>query len=340
MELPKYNDSSKKGEDGITLLKRFFEKEFKWIFRPNHKENDFGIDVYLDIILEYGQVTGKSIACQVKTGPSYFKEKNEAGWVYRGEMAHLNYYLNHDIPVMIIIVDEVEEKAYWCYCDPTKTERAGENWKITIPFGSVLTKESKREFEKHVSPVKDYVSQLEHFWKMNKMLKEHERLVFLIDREDLEMESYKELVAGLERIQVNHELIIHLKEKVDVWINDYDRDSRELNEIPEVKKWAKAIFDNVSGLSYFLVKNHTAQFFKVLQLCHMKHDRIPNSEHLDEYGIKKYKVEVDLRDMKFVEDLFQDLNEFTDKHNLTLEINKQITGNIIVAICGERPPGL
>ena len=43
----------------------------------NHKENDFGIDAFIDVIAEFGQVTGKTIAAQVKTGSSYFKEKNE-----------------------------------------------------------------------------------------------------------------------------------------------------------------------------------------------------------------------------------------------------------------------
>lgn len=74
MKLPNYNNSSKKGEDGITIIKSIVEKELDWIFRPNHKEHDFGIDAYLDVIAEFGQVTGKTIAAQVKTGESYFKE--------------------------------------------------------------------------------------------------------------------------------------------------------------------------------------------------------------------------------------------------------------------------
>jgi hypothetical protein len=75
MELPKYSQSSKTGEDGITIVKNIVENELKWVFRKNHQENDFGIDAYFDVISEIGQVTGKSIAVQIKTGKSYFTEK-------------------------------------------------------------------------------------------------------------------------------------------------------------------------------------------------------------------------------------------------------------------------
>ncbi len=60
MKLPQYDNSSKKGEDGATIVKAIVESELKWIFRKNHQETDFGIDAYIDLITEKGQVTGKS----------------------------------------------------------------------------------------------------------------------------------------------------------------------------------------------------------------------------------------------------------------------------------------
>ena len=336
-EFPKYNSSSQKGDDGVSILTGIVRKNLKWIVRKNHQEVDFGIDVYLDVVTETNSVTGKSIAAQVKTGPSYFSESTSFGWVYRDKLSHLNYYLNHDIPVIIILVNDQTGKAYWCYCDPLKTGRSGDTWTITIPFNSELTSNSKEELLKHVSPVKDYVSQLDNFWKLNKELKESERLVFIIDKSDVEKNSYKEIIAGLDRIQVNHEIMENLQGRVDILIHGYNDDPRELPEIPEVKKWAQKIFESTNGLSYFLVIGENSNFFKLLKMCYMKYKRIPNSEFVKN-GNLQYMVELDLTDTTFLSLAFNDLNEFTEKYNLSEEINKNISYKIGEAVIGKKAP--
>ena len=213
MNLPKYDDSSKKGEDGITIVKNIVENELKWVFRKNHQEYDFGIDAYVDVISELREVTGKSIAVQIKTGQSYFKEKNDFGWVFRGKLQHLNYYLNHDIPVVIILVNDLSNLAYWTVCEPKKTIRSGESWKITVLSNQILSINSKNDLKKYVSPLTDYVSQLEHFWKGNKFFLEYQRLILVVSKEDIEKRNLNNLVSVFERIQDNSELIINYKDK-------------------------------------------------------------------------------------------------------------------------------
>ncbi len=337
MELPTDSFASELGEKGITILKKFFQDKFNWIFRPNHREHDFGIDAYIDIKTELRQLTGKTIAAQVKTGQSYFKETNDFGWIYRGEMSHLNYYLNHDIPVIIILVDEGKKKSFWCYCDPQKTQKAGSSWKITIPFHQELSSSSKNELLKYVSPLRDYVSQLDHFWAMNNKLKQTERLIFAIDKEQIIKKSYVEIIAGLNRIQVNPDLIKSLKEKVEISIDGYDRDPRELYEIQEVTNWAKMLFANTSGLSYFLTKDKHSQFFKVLIFCYMMNRNAPK-KYYKENNTLRVNIELDLTDRTFFDLAFNDLNDFTEKHNLSEEINKEISRNIGNAILGKLAP--
>lgn len=338
MELPKYNRASKKGEDGITVLKRIIENDFKWLFRPNHKEHDFGIDAYIDVITEAGHITGKTIAAQVKTGSSYFNETNNFGWVFRGQMAHLNYYLNHDIPIIIILVDEINQKVYWCNCDPDKTEKAGDNWKITVPFNSELQISSKSELQKYISPIKDYVSQLETFWALNKRLKASERIIFIVDKPYVLTHDYSALLKGLERLQVNSELVLHFKEKIDIGIHGYDFDKRELYEIPEVISFVNLIFEKITGLSYLLAKDKGAQFLKVFQLCNTDYKFIPEGDFF-ENGIRKRKIEINQNGCKpLLDKLFQDLNEFSDRHNISEEINKEISFNIVEYLIGVRPP--
>jgi len=329
MELPKYNQSSRTGEDGITILKRIVEKELGWIFRVNHKEHDFGIDAYIDIVTDIGQVTGKTIALQIKTGDSYFKEKDNTGWIYRGELSHLNYYLNHDIAVVIILLNEKDEKAYWCYCDPSKTSRTGENWKIIVPFEQVINEHAKPDLLKYVSATKDYVSQLEHFWSVNKELAECGSLNLVVDKADILKLTNFDIKNVFERLQVNNELVTKMREKVDIWIHGYNEDSRELYEIPEIKEWIFKAFEDISGWTYFLAKERYSSFLKILQLCKMKITPIKGSEYLQD-GLKRKKIEIDFASgAPFLRDLFDDLNSFCDKHKISDEINIEITDNLM-----------
>lgn len=330
MELPRYQNSSKTGEDGITILKRFVETELNWIFRPNHKEYDFGIDAYFDIITEYGNVTGKTIAVQVKTGPSYFKEKNEFGWIYRGEMSHLNYYLNHDIPVIIVLVDEITGKIFWTHCDPNKTEKAGLNWKITIQFSQELKSQSKEELLKYVGPVKDYASQMDNFWQTNKAIRDAGIILFIVERQDIEKKGYENLLLGIERLFVSPEIIKEIKEKVDILINGYNDDPRELRDIPEVRIWVKNVFKGINGWAYFLVKRKPAQFLQVMQLCNMKF-----TPFIDKEGRKQLEIDL-VSGIPFLEKMYADLNEFTEKNNIPIEINKEVSENLVTFLMGKK----
>ncbi|WP_323757270.1 DUF4365 domain-containing protein [Roseivirga sp.] len=334
MDFPYYKSTSQKGNNGLTILTHIVQKKLGWIVRPNHNETDFGIDAYLDLITEFGQVTGKTIASQVKTGGSYFNEKNNLGWVYRDDMSHLNYYLNHDIPVVVFLVDDIKEEVYWCYCDPMQTEKAGENWKITIPFNQKLEQDSREILTKYVSPVKDYVSQLNHFWEENERLKESERLIFLIEKEDIQSNYYNSLIAGLNRIQINPTLVSNLRGKVEILILGYDFDKRELPEIPEVKKWVRKIFNDTIGLSYFLPKQGNEGFFLVLMMCFMKYEILPDSDFQRD-GKTTYKIKMDNTDSTFLNLVFHDLNKFTHKHNLPKGTNMEISFEIGEKIIGQ-----
>lgn len=311
MEFPKYDKNSKKGETGITIVKTIVQSELNWIFRKNHQEDDFGIDAYFDIISEIGQVTGKSIAVQIKTGDTYFSEKNALGWVYRGELKHLNYYLNHDIPVIIIIVDDNEKVAYWCLCNSHKTQKAGNNWKLIIPFNQKLCASSKLELQKFISPVTDYVSQLDHFWELNKTILGLNRLLIIVGKDDILKRNFTGLILAFKRLEANQELILHNKGKVEVCIHGYDDDPRELFDIPEVMSWIRGIFKEIDSWGYFLDLDNTGQFMKVLFIAHTKHYVIaPGQLGYEEQASNN-----------FISSLFEMLNNFCDRHGINDNIN-------------------
>jgi hypothetical protein len=333
MELPKQNINSILGEQGLTIVKGIVERDLNWIFRKNHQENDYGIDAFIDLTTEIRQVTGKSIALQIKTGQSYFKERNSIGWIYRGEIGHLNYYLNHQIPVLILLVNEINNKVNWCLCDANKTEQAGNNWKITVPFNQELNINSKVLLGNYVSPVIDYASPLQNFWDQNKFLKDLGRIVFIVDKQTIIDKRYSELVNGIEKFRINEGLLEASQGKVDIGIHGYDDDKRELYEIREVQEWTNLIFKNVKGLSYFLATDEFAHFLRIIEYCALGYQVL--FDYVEEGKMKK-RVEVKFKDSSpFFENLFNDLNVFCEKNNIPIEVNKQISFKLFKYLTGE-----
>ena len=108
----------------------------EWIFRE-HKEVDHGIDAHMESIVD-DRVTGRLIALQIKTGSSYFEEPSEDGFVYRGKQRHLDYWLEHSLPVLLLLVDLANSNIYWVQVTESQIASTGKGWKITVPRTNLL----------------------------------------------------------------------------------------------------------------------------------------------------------------------------------------------------------
>lgn len=134
MSFPKRNTSNLKGATGQTFFQHFVNSELNCIYHPINQENDFGIDGYIELV-ENGNVSGKLIGIQLKHGDSYFKQETYGGFKYFGEYKHLNYYLNSQLPVFIIIMDDDFKRMYWVEFEITKTmSLSDDRWWIQIPM--------------------------------------------------------------------------------------------------------------------------------------------------------------------------------------------------------------
>jgi hypothetical protein len=330
MEFPKYKQTNKKGRSGLNILTKIVENELGWIVRPNHQEDDFGIDAYIDIIID-DLVTGKSIAIQVKSGNSYLKEIDNNFWNFRGEKKHLNYYLNQDVSVLIVLVDIAQEIAYWEACKIEYVNLNAESWTMPIPKNQKVNFQQREELLKHVSKNVDYVSQLEEFWNGNRTLSETGRLCVIPGKEDIQKMNYQPLVELIERICSNKLHFSKFKENIEIGIHGYDEDSRELFQVPEAKEWVKNIFQNVPGLSYFLVNDADSQFLKLF--CFSTIDQM--SIHGNISG-RAFEVEYDHKALKSVLNiLFGDLNDFTNAFKIPKELNNEISRNIAKCLTGK-----
>ncbi|RAI91986.1 DUF4365 domain-containing protein [Algoriphagus yeomjeoni] len=333
MNLPKYKRSNQTGRKGLNKLKGIVEEQLEWILRPSHQEDDFGIDGYIDII-DGESVTGKSIAFQVKTGQSYLVELDENHWLFRDTFEHLNYYLNHDIPVLVILVDDVENVAYWEICKAEFTNRTGNSWTMPIPKSQHLNAESKEILKNYVSSNVDYASQLENYWDGNKLLTDSGHILLIAGKDDIKNLNYQPFIEFLNRACSNKQLLIHLCEKVEIGIHGYDYEKRELYEIEEVKHWITQIFSMVPGLTYFLVNHERAQFLKLFMFCRIDFEVVPNSETQDGKLIKQ-KVEFDSKQLvKIFEIIFNDLNDFTEAFKIALKVNERVSKNIMSCLTG------
>lgn len=288
-------------------------------------ENDFGIDAYIDIITETGQVTEKSIAIQVKTGSSFFEEVNEIGFVFRGDVKHLNYYMNLQIPILIVIVDEVDKTAYWEVFKSEKVIQAGGSWKMTIPLKNTISIEQKETLKNYVGPVTDYASQFAEQWELDKILNEgNNRIIIRVDKNDVINNDIEPILFAIKRFQQSPELILSLKSSVDISFDDFENDKRELYEIPEVQAFLVKLYESNKCWPYLMAMDKAAGFIMTL-FCHY----VPFSK--GEYDANgKYKIEFSPKEsLPFIESLFLKLNDYCEEIGLSDKTNVEITKKLL-----------
>lgn len=91
-----------------------------WIFREQPID-DQGIDAHFEDAdyreLATGSVerrgTGRLIAAQIKGGSSWFDEPTARGWWFRFSEKHARLWLNHSLPVIVILTDTDQQIVYW-----------------------------------------------------------------------------------------------------------------------------------------------------------------------------------------------------------------------------------
>lgn len=127
---------------GVIESDRIITKEIGWIFREQPI-----IDVGLDAIIEQsedGNPTGKFLAVQIKTGRGNF-QVSEKKLTYYVSNIHYNYWLNLDIPIILIAHFPESEKTYWQQINESTLKKTKKHWKIEIPMLQELNTKSKEQ---------------------------------------------------------------------------------------------------------------------------------------------------------------------------------------------------
>lgn len=331
---PKFNRAASTGESGVNLVSTIVNDKLQWIFRRTHTEHDFGIDGYIDIVTHEEAVTGRTLALQIKSGNSYLREKTKFGYVYRGENKHLNYLINHPIPVIIVLCDLKASECYWTDFDPAKTTKTKTGWKISIPFQNILSN-SYDQLNNIAGPAKDYKDELNQFWAVNNLIEDSVHILYIIDPEDIAKYDFENVLGFFERLSVNQDIALSSQGKVEIGVFGYDEDPRELFEIDIVKRYLTELDHRLDNAFFFLTTEPNSQAIKLLASCSCD----AKWEGQRATVGKPARVVLDkAKFSQFLERHWIGLNRMTESLQMSLEENKRIS-NATMRVLGYDIPG-
>ncbi len=138
------NSTASIDRKGVSYVQLAFE-EMGHIFREQ-SVSDYGIDAHVEIVSDQ-KATGRLLALQIKSGSSWFKEKNDNGIVFREDMAHLEYWLHHSLAVIVVLYDPDTKTAFWQVVNDDNAVITGKGWKIEVPYEQTVTASFKDTFE-------------------------------------------------------------------------------------------------------------------------------------------------------------------------------------------------
>jgi len=107
--------------------------------------HDTGLDLYLRPRDQRRFELGVVMGAQVKTGPAYFKSEkkdtlgNVAGWwFYDPDRTHIDYWLGHALPHLLILRDQSLSVSYWALVAPDSVVNTGKGGKILVPRSNTV----------------------------------------------------------------------------------------------------------------------------------------------------------------------------------------------------------
>lgn len=128
---------------GIHRVALTFLEKYGWLEREQFV-SDFGIDTQVEIVKD-GIPTGLLYCLQVKSGKSYIKETDKNIVFYTQNERHINYWINHSLPVLLVICDIKNEINYWDFITSQNISKTEKGWNISISKSNNLADSKSKE---------------------------------------------------------------------------------------------------------------------------------------------------------------------------------------------------
>ncbi len=141
----RFEKSDAVGDEGVAAVNMLFSRELRWIFREVSKR-DVGVDAQVEVCRER-LATSRLLALQIKAGESYFTESTADGWIYRGNRDHLDYYLAHSLPVLMVLYDPRSGGAWWQHVSKETIRRTDKGWALFVPRDQRLGEQARAPLE-------------------------------------------------------------------------------------------------------------------------------------------------------------------------------------------------
>lgn len=318
MRYPKLTKQARLGEQGVERVSRVFNEDFGWLFRRTHQEHDFGVDGYVDVVMEDGSVTGQILAVQIKHGLSFFTSKSTNGYIYRGEAKHFNYLCNSQAPTLIILSHPKDGSCYWQMFDPANCSHNEQSWTLEIPFANNLS-HSREHIASLCAPLKDHLSDYQEAAGKAEYMRNAGHIAVRVSRSDIErmrVNSVRELFDSLKRTK---ELALAAQGKIAIYFSGYDDDPRELYEIDDVRMFMPLLDYALPELFFFARTedpNHTIPTFALCQVPIVEKSFFPDG---------RLKLSADGEYLAaFLTRHWPGLNQMTEWLGMSAEENKRI----------------
>lgn len=143
-------DTNRTERQGVGIAIAAFES-LGFAFREQ-SESDYGIDAHAELI-KTERPTGQLLGIQLKSGPSYFSETNEDGFVFRSDKKHVDYWQSHALPVLICLCDVDAKIVYWEFVNSETATFTGKGFKFTIPRNQTIDASSLEALSSLVTPL-------------------------------------------------------------------------------------------------------------------------------------------------------------------------------------------
>lgn len=141
----RFEKSDAVADEGVAAVNLFFSRELRWIFREVSKR-DVGVDAQVEVCR--GRLaTSRLLALQIKAGESYFAQSMADGWIYRGDSEHLEYYLAHSLPVIMVLYDPRNGAAWWQHVSDKTIRRTDKGWALFVPRDQRLAEQARAPLE-------------------------------------------------------------------------------------------------------------------------------------------------------------------------------------------------
>lgn len=323
MQFPKVNKNKLKGMTGEAYFEYFVNNKLNCIYHKIRSDNDFGIDGFIELVIN-GYVTGKKVAVQIKHGNSYFRNKVKGGYKYIGEKKHLNYYMNSQLPVFIVLIDDLCEKAVWIEFDVNKTIwQNDERWWIEIPKENQLDSNFFSSIINLLQPIVDFEDEIESAWVSDIILDNTDFRAIGIPKSDICTLKFDSIYNIIDKLSKSKEKLISARNTLELFFPEYDDDEREIYEIPEIIDWLKCSVDYNIPWFYFL--NYKMDNVGLKLLMHSQCIKTSQCKEICRHLVWYDKSSV----YNFLLRNLDIMNKFMEKNNIEEKINKEISDGII-----------